>query len=296
MTLPEGVHVVKTDYFINGRRQHYLAFDLGRLPAPRNSDCVPRWRGESDTCLVYFHKEPADPPYPKMVGWGATSSTNIVQNPTTEVIAKLLIEENDYREERDKYIKKFKSESTRGKTMNVIKNNEGLTILNREINSLYEEYFPDEVSVAEQSKAEIPDDEEIYISQVAVPPGPRLFSGLLDATSSKKTRKLRRDINKLRRAIARNRRIGYRYPLTDVDKWNESKDREGLSDTSSDDEEVDMSRVQQQQPSSHVMWGDYTSDEDGSGYKRRKRKKKRKKKTKKHKKSRRSKKSRRTKK
>ena len=147
---------------------------------------------------------------------------------------------------------------------------------------------------AEQSRAEIPGDEEIYISQVAVPPGPRLFSGLLDATSSKKTRKLRRDINKLRRAIARNRRIGYRYPLTAVDKWNKYKDEQGLSDTSSDDEEGDMDRVQQQQPSSHLRWGDYTSDEDGSGYKRRKRKKK--KKTKKHKKSRRSKKSRRTKK
>ena len=268
--LPDGIYVVKVDS-VGGGKKSYLAFDLVNLPTPR-SVCVGRLRGVDDTCLVYFHKEPPDPPYPKMVAWGATSSTNIVKNPTLKVIEELLREENEYRKARDAYIGGFEGklsnalETARSQravpTINIIKKLEGLIFLNRGINSLYGQYFPSEVPVSELSflpPVEMPADEEIYMETVAVPPGPRLFSGLLDAASSKKTRKLRRDINKLRRTIARSRlprlsglRVGYRKPLTAVDEWNISKDKEGLSDTS--------------------------SDEDGFGYKQRRKKKKKKKK------------------
>lgn len=295
--LPDGIYVVGVDHSFSGggKLTHYLAFDLGNLPPPRNSECLGHNRGGEDACLVYFHKEPADQEYPKMVAWGATSSTNIVQNPTIRVIEKLLLEENEYREARDEYTAKIMvklapmSYYDARREVKVKNKLEGLVHLNREINSLYDQYFPSEVPVAEQfllPPVEMPVDEEKYMLPAEGPPGPRLFSGLLHAPSSKQTRKLRRDIKRARSLIAQ--RIGYRPPLTFVDQWNMDWDKKGFSDTSSDEEEEEVvprkKSPPRKKPPPHKKyspsnWGDY-SDEEGFGYVTRRKRKKKKRKSK----------------
>ena len=127
MELQPGIHVVKTNFFVNGEPQYALGFDLANLD--RDSDCK-RDRGDFDLCLVYFSKPTWDH---TKVSLTSTSSTNIVENPSHELIRNLLTEANNNREERDNYIKGL------GESMN--KKKEGLSRLNTEINNLYDQYL-----------------------------------------------------------------------------------------------------------------------------------------------------------
>ena len=118
--LPEGVHVVKRTFFINGTAAA-LGFDLGKLPIPSRF-CTERLRTQDSYCLVYFEKDPGDGWYPKKVTPATTSFAEIVRDPTPDVIEKVLEEENNYRDERAEYIE--------GLTGMIHKTEEGLVHLN----------------------------------------------------------------------------------------------------------------------------------------------------------------------
>jgi hypothetical protein len=297
--LPRGIYVIYTDRYLP--RGRYLAFDMGFLPNPRPDCLQPERPGRFSDCLIFFAKHESDSPYPKMVGWGSTYEQNIVTNPTRQDVEKLLLEEKVYKEERDAYeviavrhaerpLDRFAVWDDKGRSEQYIW--KSIVILNREINSLYNQYFHFEVPSSEPPRLiDMLDDEGIFIdaqdsiASVAAPPTPSLF-GWRDDGTHKQSRKLKRDINRLRRTIGRRR--GYRQPLTETDKWNKFKDGEGFDDTSSDeedtlsDEEHDIRSLVQELPKGKVLheaqvikWGDYSSEEgEGNRIRRRRRKKK----------------------
>ena len=261
--LQKGFHVIYTDE--HESPGHHLAFDMGELPTPRRQ-CT--GGGDVGNCLIFFTKYAEDleePPTPKMVAWGATSANNIVK-PTEQLVSTLLLEENEYKKQRDKYAEegeKFIRAHRRDQRTSRLKHIfESIIILNREINRLYDEHFP-KVMPSSEIPLEMLGAQE-SIAYAAVPPGPRLFSGRLHEGSTKQSRKLNRDINRLRRTLGR--KIGYRNPLTETDEWNIFKDEQGLDDTSSDEEEdVPRKKVLVEEVR---KWGDYSSDEDHAGDRR----------------------------
>merc|ERR1711990_753369 len=128
LQLPEGIHVVKRIFFINGVQQHALGFDLGKPPISSRF-CTERLRTQDSYCLVYFEKEPGNGWDPKKVSPATTSFAEIVRDPTPDVIIKVLEEENNYRDERTEYIVGLE-----GLERRMYEKEEGLVELNAKIN------------------------------------------------------------------------------------------------------------------------------------------------------------------
>jgi hypothetical protein len=159
--LPEGMVVinvpdVQQDHMGNTPMRKHLAYDLGKL-AGDPTNCGTRNRrdgGSGELCLVFFWYDEQAKQLAEWLGentninvhWGATSSANIVPNPTRAELKRLVRQEENNRDKREKYIQEARAlkgpkRETIAASRNVFTYIQGLLRLDEEINSLYDQYF-----------------------------------------------------------------------------------------------------------------------------------------------------------
>lgn len=169
--LPEGMVVIEvpdmTGLSPPAPKRKHLAYDLGYLERDPTR-CGNRGRrhgGDEELCLVFFWYDKQAKLAAHWLGenpninvhWGATSSVNIVSNPTEEDIIMLVTEEERNRTEREIYIQEAlqlqgPEPQTLAETWNVFRYIQGLIKLDKGINSLYNDYFSKAVPAAEAAE------------------------------------------------------------------------------------------------------------------------------------------------